>query len=467
MINYTISEEQFKKTFGIGEKSRSLTHHTGVRIRVFPFTTHKFDSIDINDVTGEYLKCFSKELPVPVSADELMEMLVGDNPELSIDQKDRSKLRDILKDVYFEEQDDRFILKPRNIELMSMVNADAKIKDIARYLSSLGDTAEIVFCVDKARQNNEDSGNVLDQYVVRSLKHQANTERALSPYYKVTKVFDDCFTKDITYILKQPNVSKDDLNELLGLYYVNSIIQIALQLDDMFDGSRTSLKPVYYSVEAEKVNGNRPCCTQGWRYALTRIQKIFGHAVTLELLNQTGDDVTERFDYIRLNELINDGSISDDEVATQIRRITSLYKANIAEEHIFDSVEYSYGCCKAEREARYLLDCVIRQFEGTVRGAAYNKYSQNFSEGYKDYLYNRGRLGNTLAITEDRLIFLTKLCIKDEAKLRLNEVFTEFQKRGIYLDAVSKQFITDFYEKLNLIEKKSDSGDAQYVKRIL
>ena len=49
----------------------------------------------------------------------------------------------------------------------------------------------------------------------------------------------------------------------------------------------------------------------------------------------------------------------------------------------------------------------------------------------------------------------------------LNELFDEFRKRGIYLDKQSQESIVEFYEKLNLIEKKSDSGDAQYVKGIL
>ena len=35
------------------------------------------------------------------------------------------------------------------------------------------------------------------------------------------------------------------------------------------------------------------------------------------------------------------------------------------------------------------------------------------------------------------------------------------------VDNQSKAEVMQYYEKLNLIEKKSDSGDAQYVKRIL
>ena len=51
--------------------------------------------------------------------------------------------------------------------------------------------------------------------------------------------------------------------------------------------------------------------------------------------------------------------------------------------------------------------------------------------------------------------------------MRLNDVFKEFEHRGIFLDDLSKEQVADYYERLNLIEKKSDSGDAKYVKRIL
>ena len=46
-------------------------------------------------------------------------------------------------------------------------------------------------------------------------------------------------------------------------------------------------------------------------------------------------------------------------------------------------------------------------------------------------------------------------------------LFKEYEKRGIYLDGTSKEYLQEFFTKLNLIDKKSDSGDAQYVKRIL
>lgn len=64
-------------------------------------------------------------------------------------------------------------------------------------------------------------------------------------------------------------------------------------------------------------------------------------------------------------------------------------------------------------------------------------------------------------------MLLTKIIIADAQQMRLNTLFKEFEGRGIFMDSATKECVVEFYEKLNLIEKKSDSGDAQYVKGIL
>ena len=50
--------------------------------------------------------------------------------------------------------------------------------------------------------------------------------------------------------------------------------------------------------------------------------------------------------------------------------------------------------------------------------------------------------------------------------MRLNELFGEFARRGIGMDRQTRECVVEYYERLNIIEKKSDSGDAQYVKGI-
>ena len=51
--------------------------------------------------------------------------------------------------------------------------------------------------------------------------------------------------------------------------------------------------------------------------------------------------------------------------------------------------------------------------------------------------------------------------------MALKEVFLQFERRGVYLDRYSKEAVVDLFDKVNILDKKSDSGDAQYVKPIL
>ena len=62
---------------------------------------------------------------------------------------------------------------------------------------------------------------------------------------------------------------------------------------------------------------------------------------------------------------------------------------------------------------------------------------------------------------------MTKICINNNKKIKLKNLFDEFELRGLFFDRDSKTKIIQLYEKLNLLEKKSDSGDAQYVRSVL
>ena len=61
---------------------------------------------------------------------------------------------------------------------------------------------------------------------------------------------------------------------------------------------------------------------------------------------------------------------------------------------------------------------------------------------------------------------LTALCVKDK-KIKLNQLFTEYEKRGVFLDFPSKMEVVNFLTKRGLIDKKSDDEDAKYVKPVL
>ena len=64
-------------------------------------------------------------------------------------------------------------------------------------------------------------------------------------------------------------------------------------------------------------------------------------------------------------------------------------------------------------------------------------------------------------------MLLAWLAVGTRPKLRLHEFWEELRERGVDFDHQSKVLIVELLEKLNLLEKKSDSGDAQYVRAII
>ena len=206
--------------------------------------------------------------------------------------------------------------------------------------------------------------------------------------------------------------------------------------------------------------------TEGWQKLERSLKKMFAHVTVLELLNHTVSG-SELVDYIRIAE-ITKNDVVDKEISEQIDEITNYYRKAIKDSPEMNELHKEYSLRNhTDAAIHYLFESVKTQFENTDRSKAYNTYANNFIDYCLKFLKSRGRSGLMLNLTEEMLIFLTVLSIKNQEEMRLKDVFNEFERRGVFLDNFSKDQVATYYEKLNLIEKKSDSGDAKYVKRIL
>ena len=129
----------------------------------------------------------------------------------------------------------------------------------------------------------------------------------------------------------------------------------------------------------------------------------------------------------------------------------------------WSGVTYNDSINNVNEAFKELFYCVKK---GTSSGVS-KKYGGNIEDlGANQFIKSRGSLGQVLNIKHDFLLLLTAVSVKNE-RIPLNELFKEFEKRGIALDRYSKKEVIKLFDKLNIIDKKSDSGDAQYVKPIL
>jgi DNA phosphorothioation-dependent restriction protein DptG len=469
---FKFDEGSFRNVFKVTDDSKTklkLTHRSGVRIKVFPYTgkIQRTDQVlNLSSVAGNYLCQIDDIKPESISYSTLIEKL---EKQIRMPDDKKDIFEDIVKKIFFEE-DNIDILKPTNLEIMHYITCEnSSEKYLAKYLADvLGSKPLLKNSLSNAISNLKSSSNVLENFITDNLSHKSTNTDLQSSYYRVVDVFTDVFNKDFQFVLKSGKKATSSLISLLEFYYFIYTAQVCLQLNSFVNGNRNKIIPLYFCVDWEKTTQSRLCYIGGWSKLQPNIKNIFAHVNVLEMLNHCTDK-SGPIDYIALNNLLTKCPENDHLIATEIETMTDYYRSCVQDcKPMTDLNPIDFErITETESALAYLFECVKKQFEFKPRDRIYNAFSSVFERYCNRFLKSRGRNGLMLNITEEMLIFLTKICIGESEKMRLINLYNEFERRGIFFDEKTKDHISEFYEKLNLIEKKSDSGDAQYVKRIL
>ena len=461
-MSYKISVEQFKNGKMFVSQGK-FSHKSGNRFKLFPFATHSNTVLGLGALLGTFLCLIEGKVAQKLEVTDLLNTLKKD---IKIEPGKEERFNEVVRQLFFSSDG---TIRPLNLMLIEQnTTSETSENRIAEYLVSvLGDRTVLKHIVEEAKKRIEASSNVLEKLVLSKFKFDIiRPEEEGLKYYQVTHSLNDVFEEDFSYILENPNRSREYLIMLLEWYYFTYTAQTSLQLNRFLEGERDRNIPLYFCLEWEKTSQSRLCFTEGWQKLQRVLEKMFAHVIVLEILNHT-EAGSEVVDYCRIAEMIK-AEVTDIEISKQIDAITDCYRNAITdcpEMTVLQKKDSSLGYTDAS--IHFLYDSVKTQFDNTGRERPYNSYANKFIDYCHKYLKNRGRSGLMLNLTEETLIFLTKLCIKNQEQMRLNDVFDEFERRGVFLDSYSKEQVAGYYEKLNLIEKKSDSGDAKYVKRIL
>lgn len=471
IMAYEFNVEQFKETFNAksteekATDSLRLSHVPDNYFKLFPYkASGKTQAPIVTDLEDTVSGFFRRSLNIetdPVEFEALCQSLIG---QIDIDDEDIDYFKEMIHNMFF--QGDNFVAK--NIGLypyQTMVNN-----------KSADRLAFFLYCVlgiDKQDRNEIEKAkekypfNVLEKMLVEMINAQQyeGTEKD-KPYYKIIFDVQKKFRQDFRMMLKSGMTSIEDFTNLLSVYYFYYVSQTCLTLDQFCDGDRNNMVHLYFALDWEKVSKNRACCIEGWEKLQWNINHMFSHAITLEILNQHNSD--EMYDYIKLQELASGDAEMDKQIAEEIEKAEATYKSYVGDYRRFDHIPIPIGGSETDRAVKHLYKCVEEQFLCTDRRRANQFYNEKFSEYCKArWVKNRKKSGLVLNLTERDIIFLTKISLRDEEKIRLNDLYKEYEYRGVFLDNTSKALLQEFFTKLNLIDKKSDSGDAQYVKRIL
>jgi len=389
-----------------------------------------------------------------------------------VDTENKTALKSILKELFFIDGQIYTFYPILFNYLYNCERSNTYSGKLGKFLYNVlvDDDHEVITlkfkdCFEKEPQN------VLEKLMISGLpKLPDKQDKKEIQFYNALPFIKNLFIEDLVFMLKDPKFFIEGFEMLLKYYYFYYVSQLSLKLQKMWYVNVTCEEKLYFNLDWENsISKSRTSYLKGWKLLESNSKTLFAHAHTLEILNI--NNVEKPCVYWDIEKQLKNMSDDDqEEYRNNIFEATNIYKENINDTQWEELIVNTVHKGEVQQQIFKLFKSIEFQFikSKNSRKKAYDQYCKWFEEFCKsNFLKRRGSLGFTLNITQDYLIFLTKLCIKNQEKIKLKDLFEAYKKRGVYFDRDSQTVIIQLFEKLNLIEKKSDSGDAQYVKSIL
>lgn len=468
-------------------KNKTFSHVTGNQIKLLPFKTNPSgdsfgdDFKSFQGIVGELYRLLHSKAQIEFTNTDTsfkteFKTTILNNALSKVSTENSEELKNLLSTLFFNSDQGLIKFNSKTLLYMNFVNNHNAIKEIPRFVIDLFELDGFTGDLNTEAETDE---NILHQLVLESLPElpEHKTKAKANSYYNVIPEIKTNFHEDFNFLSNNPSFLLKYSEEFFKYYYFHYLNQFLLHLNDFGSGTG-KVKAVYYTMDWETLSENRLSNHYiGWKQLSRVSEAAFAHVNTLELLNYISIDDKNIGDYHSIATICNGLTSNElDEFQGKLEELTTFYTESIS---VFDTGKHWEDC-----ERLLALDMVNKsfsnpiekdiysfwfkikyQFENSSRSKPYSDYAKWYVQfGKTNYTKNRGRLGNTMVLSQELLLFLTRLCIGFEDKIRLKVLWDKFRERGIAFDETTKLEITKLFEKINLIEKKSDSGDAQYVK---
>lgn len=487
-----MKEIELKQTGSGGLESRfikngSFIHSTGNQLKIFPFKTNPSGDVFNEDfksfqgVIGELFRLVDNKTQLEVdtkgeSYKTFLKASIIENALKKVETKNKEEFKTMLQNLFFEEDNSLMKFNVKTIYYMNFIHPNNAIKDLSKFIIDIFLKDDTLMTSLKEKKEND---NILHQLIVECLPELSDVKAKSSSiqYSNLFPGINDLFKADFSFLSNDVSFLLKHIEDLFKYYCFFYFTQVSLKLNSFGSGD-TEVEPIYFSLDWETLSESRLSAHKtGWKQLNRNFESIFAHANALELLNYIIIDNQNIGDYHQINTLYQTLNNEEKNVfKIKIESLNKFYTSHITNFNTganWDDCEIKLQNAienkKIEEEFELQMFSfwyrIKYQFENSPRNKPYFDYSKWLSSFSKvNYTKNRGRLGATTVLSQEMLLFLTRLSIGDESKIRLKTLWDNLKLRGIVFDESSKLEITKLFEKINLIEKKSDSGDAQYIK---
>lgn len=457
--HYNLNFEKIRTTFKF--KDDGLTHAQGNQFKLLPYAANEKTLVsNFNGVVGAFSRAIcDKELKSEFNLEEFINEVAEEIGEFE-GADSEEVFKDLIKTM-FVNNGSLVDFDIKTINYIGATNADEKL---GKFLYSIFFDDELKPLV--MQHYNRKIDNILYKLVLKALPELKDKEHYTEQYKCYLPFIKELFVKDFKFLIENEELYKNSLQRFLEYYYMFYVSQLAIKLSKFEKANLTKPDSIYYTLGWESTSKNRTAYKFGWDLLKSSVDSLFSHAIILEFLNH--HDLGKQLGYVELFDLFN--SINGDDISNQIELLYQEYTKRITDKDWQNGFKASDKNSQnaAFNKVYKLFDAIQYQFNKSSRSRANDAYKNWFIKFvHENFSKKRGSLGYNLNLTEEDIILMTKICINNNDKLKLSFLFDEFEKRGMLFDRDSKIKIIQLYEKLNLLEKKSDSGDAQYVRSVL
>lgn len=466
---FKIDRKGLEKQFRYSPKEEltvKLTHTQPKKANFLFFDTkfNKDKDLVFDEVIGNYSRRLTgKMLEENIERDALLEGMLSKINNIPPEKRDY--LLNFFKEIFFEENELLFTHPKLMFYLKG--NNQGKISD---FISDIYSSSVLKENIREIFNKDIEKEDIFLKMLLNSLG-ELKDKKYKKKYENKIDVLCKKFQEDMIFLENQ-NLLVEELELFLKYYYFIYISQFSLKVNKFYEYDGSKIEDLYFNLNWEKASKTRISYEKGWKLLEKSSRNLFSHRTTLEMLNWF-----EEYNGIPLlyNEIIEESvrlTIEEKESYNKdLEGITKWYMDSIGDISWLNFTLNSADDIneKIKVNIKNLFRAVDYQFKNSkTRNKPYNDYPKWLTEFSKsEFCKKRGSLGYTLNLNQDIIFLLTKLAIGEDEKIRISELYERLKERGVFLDKDSKESLKDFYEKLNILDKKSDSGDAIYVKSIL
>ncbi|MGR6542096.1 DNA phosphorothioation-dependent restriction protein DptG [Paenibacillus tundrae] len=444
----------------------SIRHNPKIPVEILPYNT-KFKEVQFNlkEVVSEFLRLVGKKkISSETNPEQLIETVLKSIEFKDINQK--NEFKQMIKTLFIDENNQLFLFHPQTLYYINTVENENR--KLAEFLYAVLWNGKAAWEISKDENQTDD---LMSSLIFKALPELKSEESQSQKFSTLIPEISDLFAVDFEWLSTKQDLFTQQFEKLLSYYYFFYVTQLSRRNEALFATYEKSVVPIYFTFEEEeKLSKTRVSYEYGWKNIERSINRMFTHVNFLKMLNISVEETGKLLSYHEIAEILRSGTYEEISIIEEaVDKVIEQYGEGLSDvkwnQMNLNPANYDLTVLN---KLSTLFQMIDFQFNNSFRSKPYNEYKMWFTHFcQRTFLKSRGRSGKMLILDTDYLLFLTKVIIKDEPKIRLKKLFEQFEIRGIIYDRDTQISIIEYFEKLNLLEKKSDSGDAIYVKAFL